>query len=131
MPGPVPKLFTRSSAGFLSIALVATGWLAFPDSAVAHRRRGGLGAFFDGAGSEAFSLVMSLLVLGMIAALLGVVFYFRWRAAHPLPEPESVRSVVEDGSDPGDSPSPPLSWEKSADWWKPKSRDAGEDETGG
>lgn len=66
---------------------------------------------------------MAIVISGMITALLGVIFYFRWRAAHPLPEPESVRSVVgdsgpvppEDRDEPGDSGE---NWERPDDWWR-------------
>ena len=80
-------------------------------------------------------VILVPVIFGMIAVLLGVIFYFRWRAAHPLPEPDSVRSVVGDGEgDPSSvsrsSPSSgPPTWEKPGDWWKPDSGDG--DETAG
>lgn len=89
------------------------------EPARAHRRAAGYG--FDIAGepaSHAYGVTMALLVGFMILSLLAVLFYFRWRAAHPLPEPDSVKSVV---GDPGPA-DPPASreggWEKPANWWK-------------
>ena len=78
---------------------------------------------------------MSLVIVGMIATLLGVVFYLRWRAAHPLPEPDSVRTVVGDGKSQSATPPSRLaassetsSWEKPEDWWKPGAEDGDDDE---
>ena len=72
---------------------------------------------------KAYALVMAFVIAGMISSLFGALLYFRWRAAHPLAEPDSVGSVVGDarlpeaGSPPHDSLTDEP-WERSADWWR-------------
>ncbi|MCB1228858.1 MAG: hypothetical protein KDN19_01245 [Verrucomicrobiae bacterium] len=69
---------------------------------------------------------MAAIVGLMILAMLGALFYLRWRSAHPLPEPDSVRSVVGDSEiEPGKTERSDT-WEKSADWWKSEGDDSGD-----
>ena len=96
--------------------------LSLPSTVHAHKRGSGLGAFFEGApGSEGFSLAMAILISGMIIALLGVILYFRWRAANPLPE--HVGTVVDGDDTPEVEESsrveePEEEWERPDDWWR-------------
>lgn len=117
----MPRFITKSDktfprvAGVLGIALAT----ATPLTAWAHRPSAGYGFGTDTAGqpaSDAYALTMTALVGVMIACLLGALLYFRWRAAHPLPEPDSVRSALS-GEVPEEN-SGDQSWEKPADWWK-------------
>lgn len=88
-----------------------------PLSALAHRSGAGFGTGTDvEPASNAYALSMAGVVGGMIVCLLGALLYFRWRSAHPLPEPDSVRTVLSDSPKTGDSGEE--GWEKPADWWK-------------
>lgn len=91
--------------------------------ALAHRPVQRVG--WGGEGSEAsiaYGLSMAGLILFMVSGLLGALFYFRWRARHPLPEPDSIRSLLAEGGDERPQPAPrspsPEGWERPADWWK-------------
>ena len=84
----------------------------------------GRGLMIQGEGGEAslaYGVTMAGLVLTVVATLLGSLIYFRWRSLNPLPEPESVQSVLAeaisaDQMDP--SMVPEATWEKPANWWK-------------
>lgn len=101
-----------------SVFLLPSSW--------AHRRSAGFGFDLEGEpGSHAYGVAMAVLIVGMILSLLGVLFYFRWRAAHPLPEPDSVTTVLGEnaparssGKIEQDSNREGPSWERPAEWWK-------------
>ncbi len=77
---------------------------------------------------------MAVLIGFMICSLLGALFYFRWRAAHPLSEPDSVRTAL-DEEEPGRGEGSAGrdgqgkvhresgTWERPADWWKGETGD--------
>ena len=116
----MPRFSTRSdfagSAHRIGLVLLGIG---VAEPAWAHRRAAGYG--FDLAGepaSHAYGVTMAVLVGFMILSLLAVLFYLRWRAAHPLPEPDSVRSVVGDTGPAEAKPPEGSPWEKPANWWK-------------
>ncbi len=91
--------------------------LAAPLPVRAHRTGAGFGTGTDAEpASNAYALSMAGVVGGMIVCLLGALFYFRWRSAHPLPEPDSVRTVLSESPETGDPGEG--GWEKPADWWK-------------
>lgn len=105
-------------------ALVASAFLR--PHGWAHRRSAGFGFDLEGEpGSHAYGVVMAVLIVGMILSLLGMLFYFRWRAAHPLPEPDSVASVLgenasarsREDTEPKSNREDP-SWERPGEWWK-------------
>lgn len=126
----MPTSFTRFRQRiFLGVGSSLIASFLWAGEAFAHRRGSGLGAFFEGSpGSGGYSLVMGIVISGMIAAMLGLVFYLRWRSAHPLPEPDSVRSIVEEKAVNPKRETPPEAgdnWERSADWWKPGSDSGG------
>ena len=106
----------------LSVAVAAVLEVAVPPaSALAHRRvfsQPALDAL--GPGPRAGFAAMGALVTLMLAGLLAMVFYFRWRARHPLKEPESVSEALGHMShdEAASEKAGTAEWERSGDWWK-------------
>lgn len=112
------KSSRRLATGLFAAAILVT---ASAPHALAHRPVQRFGWGEEGsAASVAYGVSMAVLILFMVSGLLGALFYFRWRARNPLAEPDSVRTLLAEGSD-NQAPPPPTSpdsWERPADWWK-------------
>lgn len=65
----------------------------------------------------AYRLSMSCLAGGITLALLALIWHLRKRARHPLPEPESVASVLS-AAEPFDDSGSEAAWERPPDWWR-------------
>jgi hypothetical protein len=116
-PAPPPKAPAAAVVWFASIA-----------AACAHGR-----GFAEGDGAspaaEGMALTMLGLVLFVISGVAGLVFYLRYKAAHPSPDQSLLDTLpAAEGNDPGvvessverESPGPEA-WNKAPDWWKRES----------